>query len=122
MLLVSLLPLAAVRAAWPDHQWAIEDLIAEGDRVVVRLTSRATHRAAYGGIAPTGRPVAFGVVMIYRIASGRIAEQWGTADDLGRPLQLGASALARAVSSARSRSPSAAAARRARRARWLDTP
>ena len=69
---------AAVRAIWPDHQWTIEDIIAEGDKVVVRMTGRGTQRGEFGGIPATGKRVAFDVVMIYRIADGKITEQWRT--------------------------------------------
>ncbi len=82
---------ARVQAAYPDWKWTIEDLIGEGDKVVVRMIGTGTHRGEFGtGIAPTGKPVNLGVVMIYRIAGGKIVEQWRTADDLGRLLQLGA--------------------------------
>jgi predicted ester cyclase len=45
-------------AAFPDAQFTIEDLIAEGDKVVARATEQGTHRGEFMGIAPTGKQVA----------------------------------------------------------------
>ena len=78
-----------VRAIWPDNRWTIEDMLAEGDRVAVRMTNRATHRGVYRGIPPTGKTVVFSAIWIYRLAGGKIAEAWRSADDLGRVVQLG---------------------------------
>lgn len=78
------------RAAFPDQWWQIEDLIAEGDRVVARTTMTGTHTGDFFGIPPTGRGVTVSGVHILRIADGRIAEHWGTNDDLGLMRQLGA--------------------------------
>jgi steroid delta-isomerase-like uncharacterized protein len=81
---------ALFRAAFPDQWWQIEDLIAEGDRVVARTTMRGTHLGDFFGIPPTGRQVTVSGMHILRIAGGRIAEHWGTNDDLGLMRQLGA--------------------------------
>ncbi len=78
------------RAAFPDQWWHIEDMIAEGDKVVARTTMRGTHQGDFFGIAPTGRRVELSGVHILRIANGRIAEHWGNNDDLGMMRQLGA--------------------------------
>lgn len=64
------------RAAFPDWTEQVEDLIAEGDRVVSRFTSRGTHRGEFHCISPTGRSVTISEVAIFRISDGRIAEQW----------------------------------------------
>ena len=69
-------------AAFPDAQHAINDLIAEGDRVVLRTTACATHRGTFQSIAPTDRPVEFTGLVVYRIAAGKIAESWGEIDFL----------------------------------------
>jgi steroid delta-isomerase-like uncharacterized protein len=66
--------------AFPDTQHSIEDLLAEGDRVVLRVISRGTHRGEFEGIAATGRRVEFTGMVIYRISNGRIAESWGEID------------------------------------------
>ena len=78
------------RAAFPDQWWQIEDLIAEGDKVVARTTMTGTHLGDFFGIAPTGKRVTLQGVHIVRIADGRIAEHWGSNDDLGLMRQLGA--------------------------------
>ena len=68
--------------AFPDARHSVDDLIAERDRVVLRTTARATHRGAFEGIEPTGRPVEFTGLVVYRIQDGKIAESWGEIDFL----------------------------------------
>jgi predicted ester cyclase len=77
------------RAAFPDVDWHIDDLIAEGDKVVARTTMRGTHTGDFFGIPPTGRQVEMTGVHVMRIADGRIIEHWGSNDDLGLMRQLG---------------------------------
>jgi predicted ester cyclase len=67
---------AALRRAFPDTRHTIEDLIAEGDRVVARVSARATHTGELFGHAPTGKLVTLTSITIYRIVAGRIAERW----------------------------------------------
>jgi steroid delta-isomerase-like uncharacterized protein len=82
--------LARFYAAFPDTQGTIEDMVAEGDRVVVRVTLHATHRGVFQGMAPTGQHVTVSLVEILRIEDGKIVESWGGLD-LGDLLhQLGA--------------------------------
>ena len=78
------------RDAFPDLQIRIEDLIAEGDRVVGRMTTSGTHRGTFMGLAPTGKRVTVSEIHILRFANGKVAEHWGLADDLGMMQQLGA--------------------------------
>jgi steroid delta-isomerase-like uncharacterized protein len=78
------------RSVFPDLEWRIDDLIAEGDKVVARTTMRGTQRGAFFGIPPTGKTVEMTGVHIMRIADGRIIEHWGSNDDLGLMQQLGA--------------------------------
>lgn len=75
--------------AFPDLHRAVEDLIAEGDRVVARQTMRGTHRGEYMGIPPTRRHVTFTATGIYRIADGRVVESWINRDDLSILQQIG---------------------------------
>jgi predicted ester cyclase len=75
-------------AAFPDARYSIDDMVAEGDRVVLRLTTRGTHRGAYAGAAPTQREVEFTAMVIYRVRDGRIAESWGEMDFLRLMRQL----------------------------------
>ena len=77
-----------LRATFPDLHLTVEDLVAEGDKVVVRWTGRGTHRGEMHGLAPTGRQVTWSGVAIQRIADSRIAETWLYADDLGLRQQL----------------------------------
>jgi predicted ester cyclase len=69
-------------AAFPDAHHTIDDLIAEGDRVVLRTTASATHQGDFEGIQRTGRSVTFTGLVIYRIEGGKIAESWGEIDFL----------------------------------------
>ena len=78
------------RAAFPDWKEHIEDIIAEGDRVVTRFTSQGTHKGVFQGIAPTDNQVTINEVAIYRISGGKIAEQWGFPDQMGLLRQVGA--------------------------------
>jgi steroid delta-isomerase-like uncharacterized protein len=79
-----------VRNAFPDFQNNIEELIGEGDKVVARLTYRATHGGEVFGIAPTGKLVTYSGVAIFRIADAKIAEGWVLGDTAGLMRQLGA--------------------------------
>lgn len=76
--------------AFPDFQWTIDDLLAEGDKVVLRVTARGTHRGELMGIAPTGKAVTVTGIAIFRVADGTIAEEWVNRDLLGLLQQLGA--------------------------------
>jgi steroid delta-isomerase-like uncharacterized protein len=77
-------------AAFPDFHTTIEDLIAEGDKVVARCTTRGTHKGEFLGIPPSGKPFTFTWISIFRIANGKIVEHWGEEDALGWLQQLGA--------------------------------
>ena len=78
-----------VLAAFPDIHFTIEDLVAEGDMVAGRYTLRGTHQGEWLGIPPTNNAVTLTVSEIYRIAEGKIAEQWVLLDALGMLQQLG---------------------------------
>jgi steroid delta-isomerase-like uncharacterized protein len=75
--------------AFPDIHVAVEEVIAEGDRVVSRNTVTGTHRGEFRGLAPTGRPVRYGEIFVFRFADGRIAEIWGVVDVFAQLRQLG---------------------------------
>ena len=76
--------------AFSDLSWQVEDMIAEGDRVVARTTTRARHTGEFFGITPTGIAVEFSGVHIGRIKDDKVIEHWGNNDDLGLMRQLGA--------------------------------
>ena len=79
----------AVLTAFPDGHFAVDDVLADGDRVAVRHTFRGTHRGTFLGLAPTGRQVSVSAMVLYRVMGAHIAEGWWTADTLGLVLQLG---------------------------------
>src|SRR5215207_8070422 len=81
---------ATLRAAFPDTIHIIEDLLAEGDKVVTRLRGRATFTGEILGIPPNGKVVEITGISIHRIAGGKLVEHWANADQLGLMQQLGA--------------------------------
>ena len=80
---------ALFRASFPDLQWQIDDMLADGDRVVIRTTMRGTQRGEFFGIPPTGKHVIVSGTHMLRLADGKIVEHWGNNDDLGLMRQLG---------------------------------
>ena len=76
-------------AAFPDYHEELEELIAEGDKVVVRLTITGTQNGQWGPLPPTGRQVRFEEILILRIADGKVVEQRGIPDNLSALRQLG---------------------------------
>ena len=81
---------SSLHAAFPDFHIDVEDMIAEGDKVVARVTGSGTHQGEFMGIAPTGNRVEFSAIDIARIAGGKIVEHWSNSDQLGMMQQLGA--------------------------------
>lgn len=79
---------ALFRRGFPDWVETVEDVIAEGDRVVVRVLGAGTHLGEFQGIPPTGRAVRVGGIGIARVAEGRVAEAWAAYDALGLVEQL----------------------------------
>ena len=75
--------------AFPDLQFTIEDMIAEGDTVVVRYTTRGTHQGNFRGIPHTGKQVSGTGMFMDRLVNGKAVEQWINGDDLGLLQQLG---------------------------------
>jgi steroid delta-isomerase-like uncharacterized protein len=80
----------ALLRAFPDIHVAVEDVIAEGDKVVGRNTVTGTHLGDLRGLPPTGESVNYNEIFIFRFAGGRIAEIWGVVDVLTQLRQLGA--------------------------------
>jgi steroid delta-isomerase-like uncharacterized protein len=76
--------------AFPDLRVAVEDVIAEGDKVVCRNTVTGTHQGDFRGLPPTGRSVSYQEIFIFRFDGGRIAEIWGVVDVFAQLRQLGA--------------------------------
>jgi steroid delta-isomerase-like uncharacterized protein len=80
---------ATLHRAFPDLHITVEDVIAEGDKVVGRNTVTGTHRGEYMGLSPTGKSISYNEIFILRFADGRIAETWGVVDVLSQMKQLG---------------------------------
>lgn len=76
------------RRSFPNWNEKVEDIVAEGDRVVIRFTSTGTQEGEFEGIAPTGKKVKIVEVAIFRLAHGKIVEQWGVPDLQGLLAQL----------------------------------
>ena len=68
------------RTAFPDLQFTVEDMIAEGDKLVTRLTMRGTHRGQFQDLAPTGKQISVTGIDILRFADGKLIEHWGVMD------------------------------------------
>ena len=81
---------ARLHRVFPDLHITVEDLIAEGDKVVGRNSVTGTHQGDYMGVPPTGKSVAYDEIFIFRFSNGRIAETWGVVDVFSQMKQLGA--------------------------------
>jgi len=81
------LPILA--AAPADLHLAIEDLIAERDKVVMRFAWSFTHTVRFLGANPTGKHIAWTGIAIFRLKDGKIIEEWANTDNLGLNRQLG---------------------------------
>jgi len=71
--------LSAIRAAFPDFKLSIDEQIAEGDRVMTRVTFSGTHLGPLGSIAPTGRKIRYSGIALDRVANGKVVEMWHVA-------------------------------------------
>lgn len=80
---------AAFFGAFPDLHVTVDDMIAEGDKVVFRATNSGTHKGEFIGIAPTGKQVTWTEISICRIKGGKVVEIWSEVDKLGHMKQLG---------------------------------
>ena len=80
---------ARLHRAFPDLHIAVEDMIAEGDKVVSRNSVTGTHQGEYLGRPPTGKSIVYNEIFIFRFAAGRVAETWGVVDVLSQMRQLG---------------------------------
>jgi steroid delta-isomerase-like uncharacterized protein len=81
--------IGGMRAAFPDIHWVLDEVVAEGDKVVSRFTWTGTHRATFLGISSTGRKVTVKGVVIDRLADGKMADSRILMDSLGLMQQLG---------------------------------
>ncbi len=74
----------------PDLHFTIDDMVAEGDKVAVRLTGTGTNKGAFMGIPPTNKKVTVWEIEIDRFAGGKFVESWSRYDTFGLMQQLGA--------------------------------
>jgi steroid delta-isomerase-like uncharacterized protein len=79
-----------LREAFPDAVHTIEEQLAEGDKVMTRVTSRGTFKGAFLGFPPTGEVVEISGLAVHRIVDGKLAEHWAYADMLGFMRRIGA--------------------------------
>lgn len=89
-------PAVIYRGAFPDLHLTLEDMLADGEKVVLRWTARGTHKGDLRGAAPTGRRFEVSGITILRLSGGKIAEAWVNWDALGLMRQLGVQSAAAA--------------------------
>jgi steroid delta-isomerase-like uncharacterized protein len=75
--------------AFPDFRFVIQDMLAQGDRVAVRLMLTGTHQEVWQNIPPTGRYIEVSTAMFLRFEDGKVAEIWEVYDEYGMRNQLG---------------------------------
>jgi predicted ester cyclase len=80
----------ALLPAFPDMQLPLEDFVAEGEKVLVRLRVKATHSGPFGELPASGRKIDIGVLDLFQIRDGVLVEHWALLDNLGMMKQLGA--------------------------------
>ena len=80
---------AQIISGFPDLHYTIDDMTAEGDKVVVRWTASLTHTGEFEGLPPTGKRAVVQGIFIHRLAGGKIVEDWANRDTLGLLQQLG---------------------------------
>ncbi|HLV93869.1 MAG TPA: ester cyclase [Candidatus Acidoferrales bacterium] len=80
---------AMYRGAFPDLRFTYDDLVAEGETVSVRWSTRATHKGDLHGIKPTGKEMSISGISVCHFAGGKIVDEWVNWDSLGMLQQLG---------------------------------
>ena len=78
-----------LRSAFPDLHFTVEDVVAEGETVVVRATARGTMTGDFLEMKATGKTATWTEIHIGRLADGKVVEHWATIDQLGMLQQLG---------------------------------
>jgi len=77
------------RTAFPDLEGVIEQLVAEGEWVAVRLTLHGTHLGPLGNIPPSGKRIAMNEMAFWRVVDGKLHAIWSQGDALGLRIQIG---------------------------------
>ena len=75
---------------FPDLELDLQDFVAEGEKVLVRLTAHGTHTGTFGELEATGKPITVAVLDLFQVRDGRLIEHWAQLDNLGMLTQLGA--------------------------------
>ena len=79
-----------MRSGFPDIQWSLEDIVAEGDKVAARFIMRGTHQGSFFGVPPTQKSIVVQAMNFYRLSGGQIVGEHGQPDFLGLLQQIGA--------------------------------
>jgi hypothetical protein len=80
---------ARLHRAFPDLHITVEELIAEGEKVVSRNSVTGTHEGEYMGLPPTGKTVTYNEIFVFRFLDSRVVETWGVVDVFSQMQQLG---------------------------------
>jgi steroid delta-isomerase-like uncharacterized protein len=81
--------IAAIRTAFPDIHWVIEEMVGEGDKAFSRFTWHGTHRSEFFGVPATGREIAVKGMVVDRVVAGKMVDSRILMDGLGMMTQLG---------------------------------
>jgi steroid delta-isomerase-like uncharacterized protein len=79
-----------MRSGFPDIQWTLEEMVSEGDKVAARFIMNGTHKGAFFGVPPTGKPIKVQASNFYKFSNGQIVEEYGQPDMLSLLQQIGA--------------------------------
>jgi steroid delta-isomerase-like uncharacterized protein len=79
-----------MRSGFPDIQWTLDDMVAEGEQVAARFTMRGTHHGTFFGVPATGKPIEVRAMNFYRFSGNQIIEEFGQPDLLSLLQQIGA--------------------------------
>ena len=81
--------IASLRTTFPDMKLSPDDLIAEGDKVAVRMTASGTHLGEIARVPPTGKRISWDAMSILHFVDGKVVERWNLSDELAILQQLG---------------------------------
>jgi steroid delta-isomerase-like uncharacterized protein len=84
-----------LRGSFRDFHLSIEDIMAEEDKVMVRVLIKCTHSGSGLGVPPTGRPIVIAGIVLIRLSKGQFVEAWNSWDQLGLLRQIGALPVAK---------------------------
>ncbi len=79
----------SLRTAFPDLNATVEEQVAEGDKVVSRVTMKGTHKGEFNGMPATGRSFSIAGVSIWEVRGGQLISEWVSWDSMGMMQQLG---------------------------------